>query len=304
MIEQSPLWQRVVAVIVLFRTDNDPLPRVRQLADGLRHVIVVDNSPQGHPALLGAELGGIRLIRNANAGLLAGAYNRAIESLERDWPAATHVTFLDEDSDVHALHVFLRHPPVATLLEDLSTAAVAPIYRDRATGLRGKHMVLGRFWFRWLPREVSGVHRVSFLINSMAVWRLSALKRIGEFDESLGVDHIDTDYCLRSRRCQLRLYVCGDVEFEHSIGQRRSYRVLGVQLQSGGHSPARRFAIARNTMALARAHVRSLPAFSVLCGVRMIYEAMGILLAEDHRREKLTALGRGLLAGLKPRRAA
>jgi rhamnosyltransferase len=93
------------------------------------------------------------------------------------------------------------------------------------------------------------------------------------------------------------------VEFLHSIGKRRSYRFLGVTLQSGGHSAERRHMIARNTVLLLRKYMTTFPAFAVLCIVRIGYEAVGIVMAEDDRLRKLHALLTGAWAGLVDRHA-
>ena len=94
-----------------------------------------------------------------------------------------------------------------------------------------------------LPRQFDGPKRVAFVINSMSVWRVEALRRIGPFNEGLAIDHVDTEYCLRARELTLAVYVHGGHEFAHSIGQRRRFRFLGRDMQAGGHSAARRYLI-------------------------------------------------------------
>ena len=56
--------------------------------------------------------------------------------------------------------------------------------------------------------------------------------------------------------------------------------------------------IGRNTTWLARRHLWREPAFAFLCMSRLAYEAVGILMAEDHRLAKLTALAAGIARGL------
>jgi rhamnosyltransferase len=193
---------------------------------------------------------------------------------------------------------------VQDLLQDAGTAAVAPAYRDRATGLRGKHLRLDRWRLRYLPREFGGIEPVSFVINSMSVWRTAALRRIGSFDEGLRIDHVDTDYCLRARAAGLGIFVAGGHEFLHAIGERRRFRLFGREMQAGGHAPPRRFLIGRNTVWLMRRWLWREPAFAFLCFTRLGYEVAGILLAEDRKPAKLWALLRGAGIGLLSRRLA
>lgn len=314
----SPLAQRTAAVVVVYRNDSDPSALIAQLRPQVGLTIVADNTAEGHPALgqFTAQPDVLR-IHNANRGALAGAYNQALRLLQerqahrpggvlgpatganRILPGGfTHVVFLDEDSDVCALTPFLDDAEVLATLERTDTAAVAPAYRDRATGLRGKYIELTRWRLRYLPRDFAGLRQVAFVINSMSVWRLDALARIGHFNQGLAVDHVDTEACLRARAAGLRVWVHGSHTFAHSIGQRRAFTLFGRQMQAGGHSADRRRMIGRNTAWLGRRYFWREPAFAALCLMRLGYETAGILLAEDQRWRKLAALWRGVAAGL------
>lgn len=291
------------AIMVVYRLDADPAAIAHALQGEVGVTLLVDNSPTGHPAMAAlARRDDLVLLANRNRGGLAGAYNLALERLKAQSPATTHVVFLDEDSDVAGLGRFLAEPAVAQRLRAADTAAVAPAYRDRATGLRGRYIELGRWRLHHLPRDFGGLRPVAFVINSMSVWRMPALRRIGPFNEGLAIDHVDTEYCLRARQAGLAVHVQGDHEFAHSIGQRRRFTFLGRQMQAGGHSPARRYLIGRNTAWLGRHWLWREPAFAWLCASRLAYEAVGITLAEEQRLGKLWALLRGAMVGvLTPR---
>ena len=301
----SPVAETTAAVLVVFHPDSNPGPLVERLRHSVGHVLVVDNHPQGHPgAATLPTRAGVHVLHNANRGGLAGAYNRAREALAQQAPGVRQLVFVDEDSEAEVLDRFLADPEVQARLADPGTAAVAPAYCDRATGLRGKHMLLSRWRWHGLPRQFEGMRPVSFLINSMSVWRRDALERLGPFDEGLRIDHVDTDYCLRARRAGLALWLHGSHEFRHAIGERRRFRLFGVEMQAGGHAPARRYLIGRNTAWLARRSLWREPSFTALCVARLAYEAVGILMAEPERGPKLRALLRGAFTGLVSRKLA
>ncbi len=293
------------AVVVVYHLPTDLAPGLRRLQQSVARLLVVDNHEQGHPALaeLTARLG-VEWVANGNEGGLAGAYNRALAWLQANAPRLAQVVFLDEDSDPSSLAALLADGTTTTALARPDTAAVSPAYRDRATGLRGRYIRLARFRLDFNPREFDDLRPVAFLINSMTIWRLPALRRIGAFHEGLAIDHVDTEYCLRARQAGLVLYVNGAFEFAHSIGARRKYRILGVELQAGGHSPKRRWMIARNTVWLARNWFWREPAFCGLCLARLAYEAIGIIVAEEQAAAKLWALLRGALSGIVARHPA
>jgi len=290
------------AVLVAYKRQDQVEQALRELRRWLQDVIVVDNGFQVNPVLQDscAEFG-VTYIQNANAGGLAGAYNRALDHLSSLTLPPQTLLFLDEDSDVGTLPAFLADPETQRTLARPDTAAISPAYRERATGLRGRYMWLRRFRLGFNPREFEGVREVAFVINSMSVWRAAALQRIGPFNEGLAIDHVDTDYCLRARACGLHVYVHGSHEFPHAIGERRRYRFLGMDVQSGGHAPARRYLIGRNTIWLTRQWLWREPAFAALCMLRLSYEAIGIVAVEDHAGAKLWALLCGAASGLLAR---
>lgn len=300
MATDSTLATRTAAVLVVYRQTASIEATLAQLAGTVALRVVVDNAESAHADLPDqARRHGASLLHGGNRGGLAGAYNRALAHLRAHHAGAyDQVVFLDDDSDTAALGRFLADAQVAQLLATDSTAAVSPAYRDRATGLRGRHIQLRRWGLDYLPRQFTGVRAVAFVINSMSVWRARALDLIGPFNEGLAIDHVDTEYCLRARRHGLQVYVHGDHEFAHAIGQRRRFRFLGREMQAGGHAPSRRYLIGRNTAWLARSWLWREPAFAFLCTTRLAYEVAGIVIAEERRAAKLGALLRGALVGL------
>ena len=293
-------------MLVLHGRVGDLAAPVRRLCDAVDHLVVVDNNETAVDGLahsLRSEA--VTVLHHANRGGLAGAYNRALDELRsRCATMPSCVVFVDQDSDASSLSAFLADPGVAALLGRPDVAVVSPAYCDRATGLRGRYIELTRWHAHHLPRRFAGARPVAFVINSMSVWRSDALQRIGPFNEMLAIDHVDTEYCLRARQLQLSVWVHGDHEFAHAIGQRRRYRLLGRELQAGGHAPRRRQLIGRNTTLLARTWCLREPAFAGLCLMRLAYEAVGIVMAEDRKLAKLSALvmgiGQGLFAAARP----
>ena len=285
---------------MLYGPVGELAPPIGRLASVVDRVLVVDNNEMPLPGLADALSGlPVTLLHNANRGGLAGAYNQALAAVRSDGQGnALAVVFLDQDSDAHGLGAFLADKTVQNLLGRDDVAAVSPAYCERATGLRGRYIELERWRVHHLPRRFEGARPVAFVINSMTVWRGAALRRIGNFNEALAIDHVDTEYCLRARQLHLGVWVHGDHEFAHAIGQRRRYRLLGRELQAGGHSPARRRYIGRNTVLLARTWFVREPAFGALCLMRLAYEVTGIVMAEDDKLAKLAAFARGIFQGL------
>lgn len=289
---------RTTAIIVAFDVCRDPAKTLGHVLSAVDYAVIVDNVPGGHPALVSKPPPRSAIIQNGNRGGVAGAYNRALAHVMRDWPETTHVMFLDDDTDVGTIKTFLASPVTRRAVEDPAYAAVAPVYKDPTTGLRGAHIQLKPFCYRVVARNVDSALPVTFVINSMSLWRLEAIMALGTYSEVLAVDHVDTEFCLRAKRAGYRILLNSTIEFLHPIGQRKPYRLLGVTFQAGGHSPPRRRSIARNTMLLAKSYLWIYPAFSFLCLTRIAYEVTGIVMAEENKLKKVQAVFAGALAGL------
>ena len=112
-------------------------------------MIVVDNSPGGHPALsVMNQHERMTIIVNNNAGGLAGAYNAAIDHINCALSHATHVLFVDDDTDTQTVAAFLASDDTRSAALRADVAAIAPAYIDRETGLRGAHICLKRIHTR------------------------------------------------------------------------------------------------------------------------------------------------------------
>lgn len=288
----------IAAILVSFDPARSPATAVAQLQAIVATTIVVDNRKGGHPGMAELARHDAIVLRNDNDGGLAGAYNRALAWIDSHRNDVTHILFLDDDSDLNALTAFLASDVTCKAAARIDVAAVAPVYRDRRTGLRGRHIQLGRWRFRFLPREQAAPADVTFVINSMSLWRRDVLARLGAYSVSLAIDHIDTEYAMRAKRAGYRIVLNAGVEFVHEIGRRQSYRLLGRTVQSGGHSPSRRFLIGRNTTVIAKEHGFAYPAFMFLCLQRLAYETVGIIAVEDRKLAKISRLWQGVIQGI------
>jgi rhamnosyltransferase len=215
--------RKVFAVIAAFNPDLDRLARVIQAVSGqAAHVVVVDDaSTERSPTGLGAAVTLIEL--PANAGLAAALNRGAKAALEQ---GATHLLFLDQDSVAPA-------ELVERLLQELDgqapVAAVGPAWSDERTGRRG-----GR------------AGQTSFLIMSGMLVPAPVFEKLGGFDETLGVDSVDREWCFRALAAGYCLLQVTDVALDHRIGD--------APLRGGWtrHRPERLYSMMRNRVLLYR----------------------------------------------------
>lgn len=279
---------------VVYNNTEISTDEINGITSLFKYYLVINNSQK---ELLNEHqsISNYMILQNHNKNGLAGAYNLALSKLKDIDPQ--FVLFLDDDTDTSTLYSLFDDEFYA-VFEDQFVAASAPIYIDSNTSTRGSHMLLSKFSFRRIPRDHIGISQVSFMINSCSVWKHNALKKIGKYDEIMKVDHIDTDYCLRATEKGYRLILNSNYSFKHTIGDRISYRFLYKNLRSGNHSPERRKMIMLNSILVLRKHVKNYPILFYIIFERIIYELMGIIIAEKNKLQKIKFSLSGLVNGL------
>lgn len=247
---------RVHAIVVTYNPEMDVLVReFALLAPQVDKIWLVDNASSQS---LAAWLSGLpfadklELVQmSANLGL--GAAQNAGIQLAR--PAgASHVLVLDQDSQpmpdmVDRLLVASERLQSA----GVRVAAVAPVYADTVAGPASGFVRLGWLDFKKqtaLPGQE--VVEADFVISSGSLISVSVLDDIGPMDESLFIDHVDTEWCLRAQSKGYRLFGVPSARMVHSLGDRRTRLWFLRWRNVPYHSPFRYYYILRNSLLMQR----------------------------------------------------
>ncbi|WP_146604334.1 glycosyltransferase family 2 protein [Rhodoplanes roseus] len=217
------------------------------VAPQVARVLVVANDGHAPPGPLpaGAEV----VVPPRNLGLGA-AYNLALRwAAEHD---ATHLLLLDQDSvPAPGMVAFLRAAFDGTPGEKV--AAAGPLWRDRTSGRDGHFVQLGRIGVRRCRPPPGSVVPVDFLLSSGTLVGLAAAARIGDFDERLFIDHVDTEWCLRARAAGWTLRGVADARLAHALGCGPFPGPFGTLAPRIAHYPPERtYHLVRNSVALWR----------------------------------------------------
>lgn len=233
-----------LAIIVTYNPAPGDLAALLSRLQGERvDTIVVDNcssnidqTAQQVSACPSAQL--VRLDRNHG---IAYAQNIGLrKALAGDYEFAL---LLDQDSlpDDHfvenSLRAFETLDPAG-----LTVAAVAPSYIDSSTQYMYPFVRFSRFGVHTF-RPSGRYADVSLIISSGSMLRLRLLPAIGLMNESLFIDHVDTEWCLRVRSKGFRLVGIADNYMRHSVGD-ATIRILGRNLPA--HTHRRRYLSTRN----------------------------------------------------------
>ena len=252
----SEVSVRVHAIVVTFNPDLDVLLREFELlASQVNKIWLVDNASSKSLASWVSGLpwaSKLELVQmSANLGL-GSAQNAGIQ-LART-AGASHVLILDQDSEPMPSMV-ARLLAASDRLQSagVRVAAVAPVYSDSATGPASGFVRLGWFDFK----KQTALHgqelvEADFVISSGSLVQLSVLDYIGPMDESLFIDHVDTEWCMRAQSKGYRLFGVPGARMVHTLGDRRT-RIWFLRWRNVAyHSPFRYYYILRNSLLMQR----------------------------------------------------
>lgn len=277
----------ICAVFVTYNPLEEVIENVAITIAQVNYVVIVDNGSAGQSEDYIRELEKLQnctVLRNRQNLGIAVALNRGIDyALEAgfDWVA----TF-DQDSRISSgfFSIMLNSYENDPLSKEI--AILAPTYIDTQSGVQGK-----------LTRKGNG--EILMTMSSGSTMPSSIIRELGRFDESLYMDYVDIDFCLRARQKGMRIAQSPAVLL-HSLGRTTYYRFLGINFSTTNHSAGRRYYITRNRLRLLKRYIgnwswvwRESKAF--------FSEAVKVVLLEDDKWKKVGAIAEGTLDALNGR---
>jgi rhamnosyltransferase len=279
-----PVAPRVCAVIITYNPHPAFLGNIAAAGAQVGHVVVVDNGSSGeteeHLHALEARQD-CTVIRNRQNLGIAAALNLGVKyAMEAgfDWVA----TF-DQDSRISEGFISQMLDTYRQASHPEKVALIAPTYVDRESGIQQPIM-----------RARNGENLVTMTSGNMLP--SSAIQNLGAFDESLYMDYVDIEFCLRARRQGMRILQSPAVLF-HSCGRLTHHRLFGRRFGASNHSAARRYYITRNRVRLMMPYAAD---WSWLWREikMMLSEATKIVLVEDDKWKKFRAMAAGIADAL------
>ncbi|SDL41601.1 rhamnosyltransferase [Kandleria vitulina] len=160
----------------------------------------------------------------------------------------------------------------------------------------------------------TGVERVGICITSGSLVNVNICNSLGGFDEKLFIDSVDNEYCLRLYFEGYNIYRINSTQLNHELGLMKKHFFK----KTSNHNSFRRYHISRNSTYVAlkyhnilyktgmsRNEINQIYPFLdyLLCPtrvfLRIIQFILLIVLYEDNKKEKITALIRGMVDGRK-----
>ena len=289
---------KVTAVVVSYNPDVDVLRRLLQtLKQQLDSIVVVDNASkhQTQIAELDADVNYYLLPSNLGLGK---AHNLGIEFAMS--VQSTHILLLDQDSmpDQNMLQEMLK---TAKCLEEaqIEYSGLGCRYLLQADRSQASNFVRIS-WLRFsrvFCQENSYVN-ADFLISSGTLVPIAAIKVVGLMDESLFIDHIDTEWFLRASSMGLQAYGCCNAFMSHALGESTTKIWFFRSRMVPYHQPFRYYYIFRNSLLLYKRHYMS-KKWMLADWVRLIQNFIFFGVLARQRKANLTMMWKGFVDGIK-----
>ncbi|RQV21940.1 glycosyltransferase family 2 protein [Burkholderia cenocepacia] len=234
-------------MIVFYRPDSGCVARANRLAKVWPCVVVDNTESISAPEALGLDARIDYVANGANLGI-ATALNQGIERLAA--ANCTSVLLFDQDSEPSdELLVELPRTMAAERMRNRRVALVGPAYEDARLGGVAPFV---RFGYVKLHRvQPDGVQpvEVDFLITSGSCVNLAVWRDIGPMDDSLFIDFVDLEWCVRARSKGYSVLGAPALRLKHELGG-EPVKVFGRSYP--GHSAVRHYYLFRNAIALIR----------------------------------------------------
>ncbi|WP_407275614.1 glycosyltransferase family 2 protein [Halothiobacillus sp. DCM-1] len=244
----------VVAVIVSYCPELESLlASVRALLVQVDHIVVVDNASMTQKLLMERLSSLTRVSCEAldeNFGL-GVALNMGIHRARG--LNASHVLLMDQDSVLQSSMVPLLLTHFDVYFGEHPVAAIGPRFIDVNSGAVSHHVHFDTLRVGRIPCSENAPYVLAdFLITSGSLIPIHVLDDIGPMDESLFIDHVDTEWCLRAKSKGYELL--GDCEalMEHDLGEYRQRFWFLRWREVPVHKAFRYYYIFRNSVLLYR----------------------------------------------------
>jgi rhamnosyltransferase len=279
----------VCAVIVTYHPNSRMLENIPKAMAQTQGLIVVDNGSDAcelEPLRATSQRLGFQLIEKGENLGLAEALNEGVRwAKSKGYP---WVILFDQDSMITDGFISQMFSAWEVHPERDRVGSIHPKYVDPETGVESQ-----------LRRAADGGPVYS--LSSGALMPGWIFDRIGWFASEYFIDCVDFEYCLRIRAAGYLIADSRQAVLLHRVGNPARRGLLGFSFRPTNHSPARRYYMSRNRIAVCRKYFRVFPGWTVQLIRECIKETIKCFIGERDRARKFRNFLLGTWDGLTGR---
>lgn len=257
---------KIVGVVVLYNPDESIIKNINSYINDIEKLYLVDNSENKNHDLINKIMSisdkCIYVDNNGNQGI-AHALNvgaRLAIEIGADW-----LLTMDQDTSFSE-NDLIKIQEELLAVDITNTAIVSPSH--------------------YLGDDIKPFYN-EIVMTSGNLINLHLFGKIGEFDENLFIDSVDTEYCLRIYSMRYKIKRIPSVILNHNLGDIKEYKILGVKFKPTNHNPIRRYYITRNRFYVWDKYNTLYPSFIKWEKMATVKELIKVILFEKDKLKKI-----------------
>ncbi|MCX6060738.1 MAG: glycosyltransferase [Campylobacterales bacterium] len=235
----------IVASIVLYNPDQTVIKNIKSYLDDVDLLFAIDNSETINHEIVNfiSKNSKIHYINNnGNQGIAQALNVAAKKALEKGYQ---WLLMMDQDSSFTSAGLNKYFHCIRNIPRSEQIAIFSP----------------NRFANPNAEMSCSFTEKL-ITITSGSLLNLTLYRHIGNFNESLFIDEVDHDYCLRAHLCHYKVIEFDTIFLCHQIGNQETIKRHGQIQIVNIHSPLRHYYITRNCLYIFSKFHNNFPEFT------------------------------------------
>ncbi len=268
---------KIAGAVILYNPAPEFVHNILSYLADIDRLYVIDNSEQSFEEHK-ADLSGVpKIVFTANEENLGIAKALNIAAMQAVHDGYDFRLTMDQDSEA-------TPEMLSKMLNCLETSDA-----DKIGIIAPRHIYTS---YQGAPTQ-NPCEKILTTMTSGNLLRLMAYQAIGPFLDTLFIDFVDHEYCMRLAINRFSVIQANNAELHHKLGNLSEYRLPFKKFALGNHPPLRRYYITRNKFYVRDLYKKYFPSYFRPFFKYLIYEIMTILLFEDIKIGKLRMIWRG-----------
>ena len=230
---------KVAAIIISYNPDNNLLDSINLLINQVDKIIIVDNGSESQKKkninlIKDIDNKKIEVIFNEENLGIATALNIGVkEALNQGY---NWILTMDQDSKASS-NMVEKMLEVYNAIDESERKEILSIFPN---------FVDERIQSIEENSNMNSYEYVDADITSGNLLRAEVFDKVGFFDDSLFIDLVDTDFCMRLNEKNIKMIKVRDAILYHSLGESQSVKSIFGKFNTSNHSALRRYYMTRN----------------------------------------------------------
>lgn len=230
---------KVAAIIISYNPDNNLLDSINLLINQVEKIIIVDNGSESQKKkninlIKDIDNKKIEVIFNEENLGIATALNIGVkEALNQGY---NWILTMDQDSKASS-NMIEKMFEVYSTIDESERKDILSIFPN---------FVDERIQSIEENSEMNAYEYVDADITSGNLLKAEVFDKVGFFDDSLFIDLVDTDFCMRLNEENIKMIKVRDAILYHSLGESQTVKSIFGKFNTSNHSALRRYYMTRN----------------------------------------------------------